>query len=683
MPNRLSEETSPYLKQHQDNPVDWYPWGDTAISRAQQANKPIFLSIGYAACHWCHVMAHESFEDLETAEILNEHFVSIKVDREERPDLDDIYMQSVVMITGQGGWPMSVFLTPQLKPFFGGTYFPPEPRYGMPSFKQVLRSVVDAWHTKRPEIDSNADQIIQALEQQLSNQVSAPSSFDFEGIIDALYNQYDWEFGGWGRAPKFPPAMLVTFLLQRAWQGDPRAREMSEHLLDHMALGGMYDLVGGGFHRYSVDRQWLVPHFEKMLYDNALLAQAYIDGFVITGKPRYRHVAVRTLEFVQQEMKAPHGGFYSSLDADTPEGEGRYYTWAYDDLKSSLSPSEFDLLNQLMAIQPQGNFEDGLNALQFRKPLNILAADVGLSLEKLQAELIGIYQKLYQLRARRIPPAKDTKIILSWNALAIRTFIKAGLFLAREDFIQSGQQALAFILNEMAASSGNLSRVWHTGRANQPAALSDTAGLILALQASYEVDFSPQTFKTMRQLYARMHSDFTPETTFYFDSSGNTEHLIIRPKSLQDNALPSGNALAAHVHWLLWNLDDNQAHHERLNQMLLSVADQANRYPNHFGYWLQVADRHAHTTAQIALVTENGLDSLLPFLNAIRPIYHPYRTLAAKHSETSPNSELPGILSGKSPIESQPTAYVCEDFTCKTPLTNVDDLLRQIANSSD
>ena len=302
MANRLAGSTSPYLRQHQDNPVDWYPWDHAALSKAKDEDKPIFLSIGYSACHWCHVMAHESFEDPETAKILNDHFVSIKVDREERPDLDDVYMQAVVLMTGQGGWPMSVFLTPDLEPFYGGTYYPPEPRYGMPSFKNLLQSIARAWENERNTIFASAGRITDALQQQFAQEKSVPANIDFELLINALYESYDWQDGGWGSAPKFPPAMLLEFLNQRAWGGDRRSEKILEHLLERMAQGGMYDLVGGGFHRYSVDRHWLVPHFEKMLYDNALLAQAYLHGFAVTGNPRFRQVAIETLELAFSEV---------------------------------------------------------------------------------------------------------------------------------------------------------------------------------------------------------------------------------------------------------------------------------------------------------------------------------------------------------------------------------------------
>jgi len=683
MPNHLVNETSPYLRQHQHNPVDWYPWGEPAITRARAENKPIFLSIGYSACHWCHVMAHESFEAPEIANILNQHFISIKVDREERPDLDDVYMQAVVMMTGQGGWPMSVFLTPALEPFFGGTYFPPEPRYGMPSFRQVLLSVASAWLEKSKEIANSAQQITESIKSQFAKGAKSKEDFNFKQIIETLNQSYDWQYGGWGNAPKFPPAMLIEFLLQQAWQGDQQSTQMATHLLNRMALGGMYDLVGGGFHRYSVDLQWLVPHFEKMLYDNALLALAYLHGFAISGNPNFGKVAISTLEFIRDELTAPGGGFYSSLDADTPQGEGRFYTWRLTTLKSSLSESEFDLLERTMVISPQGNFEEGLNIIRLKDDINHLADEMELSFESLYAKLEPLLKKLSEQRAKRQTPEKDTKIIVSWNTLAIRAFINAGLLLGREDFISIGRHALDFILEEMVNSNGQLNRVWHEGKANQPGTLSDYAGLILSCHALYEVDFSPQIYETMKDLFGQLQTQFAPDKIYYYDSSSDIEHLIARPSSLQDNAIPSGNALVANVYWLFWNYENDNKDQEQIEEMLGGIAGDANHNPNHFGYWLQIADRHHQKTSQIALVTENSLPALQPFLNRYHRTYHPNSVIAVNHAEINNESDLPNLLEGRTPVQNQPTAYVCQSFTCFAPVTNVEEFGKRISRRID
>jgi len=667
MPNKLAGETSPYLRQHKDNPVDWYPWGASALSRARNEDKPIFLSIGYSACHWCHVMAHESFEDPDIAKLLNDHFISIKVDREERPDLDDVYMQAVVMLRGQGGWPLSVFLTPELEPFYGGTYFPPEPRYGMPSFKQLLLSVLDSWNDKREEIYHSAKKITEAIEFQFDHEGGSKSDFDFDRIIDSLYRSYDWQFGGWGHAPKFPPAMLAEFLTQQAWRGNVRALEMSEHLLAHMAKGGMYDLVGGGFHRYSVDRQWLVPHFEKMLYDNAQLAQAYLHGFAVTGNPWFRRVAIQTLEFIQTEMTSPEGGFYSSLDADTPEGEGRYYSWDWEMLKTTLSPSEFELLETITTVSTHGNFEEKLNILQFKDTITTLAKEMKSSNEQILVEAEAIFDKLLKHRQKRQPPEKDTKIIVSWNALAIRAFVSSGLLLGRKDFIATARKATEFILAEMILTSGKLNRVWHEGQTNHPGTLSDYAGMILALHALYEMDFSPEIYAHMHSLYSQLNKQFASENPFYFDSAEDVGHLIVRPRSLQDNAIPSGNALVAHVLWLFWNYEYDESVRNELEEMLGEIAEQADHYPNHFGYWLQIADRHSQKVSQVALVAENDLDSLNPFLKKYHRTYHPHGVIAAGSQQES-GDKIPALLKDKTPVNHQPAAYICYNFTCQRPI---------------
>ena len=674
MVNRLSSTTSPYLKQHQDNPVDWFPWSDAAITRAKAREMPIFLSIGYSACHWCHVMAHETFEDPDIAQLLNEHFVSIKVDREERPDLDDVYMQAVLMMTGQGGWPMSVFLTPDLEPFYGGTYFPPEPRYGMPSFRQVLLSVIHAWKNEKQNILTGAENISTAIHRQFTEKETAQEPFAFNKIVSDLYQSYDWQYGGWGNAPKFPPAMLLEFLNQMAWRGDPHAREMLEHLLTKMAMGGMYDLVGGGFHRYSVDRQWLVPHFEKMLYDNALLAQAYLHGFAVTNNPRFRQVAEQTLEFIQEEMTAPQGGFYASLDADTLQGEGRYYTWDYTGLLSGLSPSEFAILEEATTVRQEGNFEDRLNLLRYQDSIKTMAGRLDSLSQDSQPELGTVFAKLKSIRSYRQAPGKDTKIILSWNALTIRAMVSAGLFLGRKDFIVTARNALDFILGEMITPFNQLNRIWYEGTPNQPGTLSDYAGLILALHAMYEVDFSPETYQIMLDLYGELKKRFTPEEGLYYDSAVDVKHLLVRPKTLQDNAIPSGNALAAHAHWLFWNYEGQNHDLENLDAMLSVVAAQANHHPQHFGYWLQIADRHSQKVSQIALVALKGMHELTPFLSSYQRHYNPYSVIAARSMQSNVK-DLPSLLADKTIVDNMPTAYICRNLTCQRPLTDPKEFL--------
>ncbi len=675
MPNQLADQTSPYLRQHKDNTVDWYPWGEEALSRAKNENRPIFLSIGYAACHWCHVMAHESFEDPQIAKILNENFISIKVDREERPDLDDIYMQAVVMMTGRGGWPMSVFLTPDLKPFYGGTYFPPTPRYGMPSFKQVLTSVMDAWENRSSDIQENAEKITGSIQSQFESRPSGEGALDLDAIVQGLYVGYDWENGGWGGAPKFPQAMLIDFLNQRAWGGNEQAKELVRDVLEKMARGGLYDLVGGGFHRYSTDAEWLVPHFEKMLYDNALLALAYLHGFAVTGNPQFRQVAVQTLEFIQREMTHPGGGFYASLDADTPQGEGRFYTWRFETLKSHLSDSDFQLLQKVTSISPQGNFEEGLNVLQYRKDLNALAKEMNTPLEALIRQLQRVYTQLRVQRAGRIPPGVDHKIITFWNALAIQAFSAAGLLLKRDDFLRSARKAADFILNQMRTSSGEIQRSWSQGKASHPGTLSDVAALILALHAVYEIDFSPEIYGVMLDLYQHMQKAFSAQNALYFDTAKSVRDLIVRPRSTQDNATPSGNALAAKVHWLLFNYEHTPTHQRRLRNMITAMSPQIQQHPTSYGYWLKVADLGAQKETQIALVTSGPKETLKDFLDHYHQSYHPYTIAAARSTSEDAGGVIPDLLQDRPPLENLPTAYVCQAFTCQAPTTTLKDFI--------
>ena len=678
MPNRLANETSPYLRQHQDNPVDWYPWGEEALTKARQENKPIFLSIGYAACHWCHVMAHESFEDPHIASILNENFISIKVDREERPDLDDIYMQAVVILTQRGGWPMSVFLTPDLEPFFGGTYFPPSPRYGMPSFEQVLMSVLDAWHNQRSDVDKSARSITRAIQSQFDQPAENGVKLDLPNIVNSLHNTYDWKNGGWGHAPKFPQPMLIEFLIQRAMTGNLKAIKLVEHVLDRMSQGGMYDLVGGGFHRYSTDASWLIPHFEKMLYDNAQLAEAYLHGYALTGNTYFRQVAVQTLQFIQREMTSPEGGFYASLDADTPEGEGRYYGYTLETLRENLTRDEFNQLNDVIHLSEDGNFEAGLNILRFRQSIGELAAENNLSINELMNRLNPIFAKLRLLRSSRTKPGRDEKIITGWNAMAIKAFAQAGLLLGDHAFLQTANQAAKFLLSELRLPDGRMKRSWSEGKASHPAALEDVAGMILAMHAVYEIDFAPEYYRSMRTLYSIIEEDFAAGDGLYFDASADVDNLIVRPQNLQDNATPSGNALAGHVHWLLGNYEHDPSHFDHLSRMLGAVSKQVNQYPTSFGYWLKIADLAEKQSQQIALISESGPGSLQHFLDIINEHFRPYTIIAAKYLEKDNEPEFPGLLANRPVIDGKPTAYVCRGFSCKMPVTNPEAMREQL-----
>ena len=670
MPNHLSTSTSPYLKQHRDNPVDWYPWGEEAIRRAKADNKPIFLSIGYAACHWCHVMAHESFEDPQTANILNRNFICIKVDREERPDLDDIYMQAVVLIAGRGGWPLSVFLKPDLKPFYGGTYFPPFPRFGMPSFKQILQGIINAWRTNPDGISKNAKTIIEAVETQQGHFISGTKLPDLDATVKKLFKTYDWEYGGWSQAPKFPQPMLIEFLIQRALNGDFKAKELVEHNLNQLSRGGLFDLVGGGFHRYSTDRYWLIPHFEKMLYDNAQLALAFVHGYALTGNPVYRWIAEKTLDFICTEMTHPLGGFFASLDADTPDGEGRYYSWSISSLRETLSDQEYTWLEKKFNLTTNGNFESGMNVLQLDQSIHKIANTDKVSVKETIQHLELILKKLHEARSKRTPPNIDTKIISTWNALTINAFVQAGRIFNNPEYIKTAQKAGDFILKNLISENGHIMRNWNEGFANQPGTLSDIAGTILAFYQLYELSLSPKYYQALKKLHQSMHSDFSTEGVFYNDVAKHVPNMVLRPSKLQDSVTPSGNALACHVHWLLYQLDMEPSHDEKMISMLRNIGDEVTEHPHSFGYWLQIADLSAQNVQQIVLVTSDDGSSILDFTKEIHKSYNPFRVVAAKYGPKSQENDIPTICQNRTMINGKSTAYICEDFTCQLPITD-------------
>src|SRR5690349_5852685 len=467
MPNQLIHESSPYLLQHANNPVNWYPWGPEALAKAKAENKPIFLSIGYAACHWCHVMEHESFEDPETAAIMNENFVSIKVDREERPDLDSIYMQATTAMTGSGGWPMSVFITPDLRPFYTGTYFPPVRRYNMPSFKEILLSLSKAWNEQREEVDRVGDQVLQYIQPQVQpgEIKDAFTRESLESATKSLLDSYDWGYGGWGEAPKFPQPMTIEFLLRRSLTDSAQheqALKVSVHILNTMCRGGMYDVVGGGFARYSVDNFWRVPHFEKMLYDNAQLALVYLHGYLITRDVKFRQICEETLDFILREMTHPDGGFYSSLDADSEGEEGKFYVWTQDEIQNALGP-DFDFFRAAYGITPQGNWETK-TVLQRALDDASLAARFKLDPESVRQKLSDLHRQLLRVRDQRIRPGTDDKILVMWNSLALSAFAEAGRYLGRKDYSDAAIKNARFLLGELYVKD-RLLRSWREGQA--------------------------------------------------------------------------------------------------------------------------------------------------------------------------------------------------------------------------
>ncbi|MCB2209956.1 thioredoxin domain-containing protein [bacterium] len=674
MKNRLADATSPYLLQHADNPVNWYPWGPEALAKARAEDKPIFLSIGYSACHWCHVMAHESFEDSEVAEIMRQNFVSIKVDREERPDLDSIYMSAVVALTGQGGWPLSVFLTPDLVPFYGGTYFPPKPRYGMPSFKEVLTSLANVWRTDRDQVLEAGKKLSDVL-QAKSRQSDSSGVFTDASLAKAarkLINQYDWQNGGWGRAPKFPQPMALAFLVKRFVQGEEEALKLVSHALHSMARGGMYDVLGGGFSRYSTDNDWLVPHFEKMLYDNAQLTSAYLHAWQITREPFYRQIVDETLTFVCREMLSREGGFYASLDADSEGVEGKFYVWKLDEIRAALG-GEDDLFEAAYGIDAAGNWE-GKIILQRVLDDSALADQFDLTLEEVQSRLAGSRAKLLSDRDKRVRPGTDDKILTFWNGLMLSAVAKVARVFENERYLQVAQRNADFLLNNLWRA-GHLHRSWRDGRVSSAGFLEDYAALILGLIELYQTDFDSRWYQGACELTEEMVQRFGDPAGGFFDTPAGADPLLIRPKEMQDNATPSGNALAVEVLLKMAAFSENEEWRKLAEKALSLTAGQAADYPLAFGRWLSAADFYLSPTQQIAIMGDLQEEETKDFLRVINREYRPNSVVALSNLPLPEGS--PTLLADRTMVEGKTTVYVCEGFVCKQPVNSV-AALRQV-----
>ena len=678
MPNHLASETSPYLLQHADNPVDWYPWGKEALERAQHEGKPIFLSIGYAACHWCHVMAHESFEDLVTARLLNDNFISIKVDREERPDIDSIYMSAVVAMTGQGGWPMSLFLTPDGQPFYGGTYFPPVARYGMPAFRDVLDGVARLWR-EDPSQTAQAGQEITAHLRQVNawgSQAGAPATpADLAGAAQRLVEGYDRKTGGWGGAPRFPAPMTIEFLLQQSTRGDQPALEVALHVLRAMLRGGVYDVVGGGFHRYSTDAAWLVPHFEKMLYDNAQLSLVYLHAYQLTGAADFRRTCEETLDFILRELAHPEGGFFSSLDADSEGQEGKFYVWSEDEVRAALAdPAELDFIRKAYPLPAGGNFEGRL-ILRRSADDQELAQPIGLSLADFQQRLERCHQRLFMERARRIRPRTDDKVLTAWNGLALRALAEAAAALDRPDYLEAARRNARFLRAHMIVAD-RLQRAWRDGQARHAAYLEDYAALILGLLALYQADGDPGWFDWARRLGRALEAIFTDPAGGFFDTGADQEQLLVRPKDLQDNATPSGNALAILAVLMLNEFEEEGQRREACERLLATLRETVLKYPSAFSFWLQAMDFAAGPVSQVGVVWPAGQAHPYAFLAPVQHSYRPRLVLAASPYPSAPES--PELLRERPPLDGQPSAYVCRRFVCLRPTADLQELWAQL-----
>jgi len=658
--NRLAHENSPYLLQHAENPVDWWPWGERAFQSSRERDRPIFLSIGYAACHWCHVMAHESFEDPQTAELLNRDFIPVKVDREERPDVDAIYMDAVVAMTGQGGWPLSVFLTPEGQPFFGGTYFPPEGRYRLPSFREVLRAISTAWKEDRQRLLAAGQSLTDALS---SAAAGAASDLPLDpGLLttalDSLLRGYDWTHGGWGGPPKFPQTPVLLFLLDRYRRaGDHLALDMAHHALTAMGRGGLFDHLGGGFHRYSVDKRWSVPHFEKMLYDNALLARAYLRAGRATGEPSFRAVAEATLGFLHREMRDPRGAFYSSLDADSEGGEGSFYTWTPQEVQEALEDPEASArVRRFFHINEPGNL-DGRSVLR-------LSPDVGIDSKDMQEEALAapvveqLRRVLFDARAKRPRPALDDKIVAAWNGLALTAWAEAARAWARPSDLETAQ----------------LLRSERAGRPGPLAFLEDHAAVGLGLLTLYQTDFDERWYAGAAGQAEAILSRFLDPTGTFFDTPSDHEPLLTRPRSLQDSPTPSGGAMAVELLQGLFGLTGEARYGEAASKALRAMQATAASHPTAFASWCQGMQAELSPTRQLAIVGDPRSSDFQALISAAWEADVPGIVLAGGRGEPS---TIP-LLAGRGLVDGRATAYLCEHFTCRLPVTSPAQLRAQL-----
>jgi uncharacterized protein YyaL (SSP411 family) len=677
--NHLINESSPYLLQHAHNPVDWYPWGEAAFAKARQENKPILLSIGYSACHWCHVMAHESFEDEQIAQLMNEHFVNIKVDREERPDLDQIYMNAVQMMTHHGGWPMTVFLTPDAVPFYGGTYFPPQDRYNMPGFPRILLSVADAYRERKADIAETSKSMVIEL-SRLSEANTSVQPVEKE-LLDAAYvgifRSYDPVNGGFGGAPKFPPAMTLEFLLRTYVRtSNAQALEMVRHTTEKMASGGMYDQLGGGFHRYSTDAKWLVPHFEKMLYDNALLSRVYLHYYQISQDKLAHDTTTGILDYVLREMTSSEGGFYSTQDADSEGHEGKFFVWEYDEVRRILTGPHATLFCEYYDITPGGNFE-GKNIPNVKLTLDELAAKHEMSVSDVEDSIKRSRSRLFEVREQRIKPDRDEKILTAWNGLMLASFAEAGAALNRPEYVEAARRNAEFVLSNLRCD-GLLRRTYKDGVAKFNAYLEDYSFFIEGLVILYETTAETRWLNEALTLTDRMIDEFWDETNGGFYFTGNShETLIVRSKDYFDNATPSGNSVAAIVLLRLAILNGRDDYRNVATAVLNQIADSARKYPSGFGYGLAAMDFLLSSPKEVAIIAKDQ-PSLKLFLSEVWTNYRPNKVVAARLTDEQPSPTI-ALLSDRELIDDKTTAYVCEHYVCKEPVTGIEALRQGLA----
>ena len=680
MPNRLAGETSPYLLQHKDNPVDWHPWGPEALQLSRDEDRPIMLSIGYAACHWCHVMAHESFEDPDTAEVMNALFVNIKVDREERPDLDSIYMQAVQALTGRGGWPMTVFMTPDGRPFYGGTYFPKVAQPGMPAFVEVLKSVADAYHSRRDDVVQAANQIVSRLESPKPQTSGELLTADLLAqALARLTSSFDYDHGGFGGAPKFPQPMALEFLMRSyRRQPDPRLLQMLDLTLTRMARGGMYDQIGGGFHRYSTDARWLVPHFEKMLYDNALLSQAYLHAHQLTGNAFYRRVVEETCDYVLREMTHPSGGFYSTQDADSEGVEGKFFVWSPQEVIEVLGQEDGPLFNAYLDVTESGNFE-GDSILNVPTEASAVAAELGVAEDRLAAAFEAGRPKLYEARERRVHPGRDEKVLTSWNAMMMKGLTEAGAGLGRSDYLAAASANAEFLLENLRAD-GRLLRTWKDGRAKLLGYLEDYAMLIDALIVLHGATFQRRWLDEARSLADSMIDLFWDESQgFFYDTGRDHEKLVVRPRDIFDSAVPCGGSVAADALLRLAVITGELDYQRKAVTSLRTVAPFLANQPTGLAHWLGALDFYLSQPVEVAIVGPSQDPATAALAAVVFTAYQPNKVVASLDTDAGDEAAagLP-LLEARGLVDGRPAAYVCENYACQTPATDAETLMEQL-----
>ncbi len=681
-PNRLAQASSPYLRQHMYNPVDWYPWGEEALERARQEDKPIFLSIGYSTCHWCHVMAHECFENPEIAALMNEHFINIKVDREERPDLDETYMTAVQLLTGRGGWPMSVFLTPDLKPFYAGTYFPPEDRPGLPAFPRLVKALAKSYRENRQVVDKLTTEVTDRLKlvAALPGETREAEAGALMEAAARLMQEFDPDYGGFGGAPKFPRPLELGLLMTFArLYGDDAARQVVSVSLSRMARGGLYDQAGGGFHRYCVDREWVVPHFEKMLYDNALLVPLYLADYQLSGSLFSRRIAEETLKWVLRDCLAPEGAFYAAWDADSEGEEGRFYVFSWEEFRQAVGPELADLAATAFGVTRGGNFE-GKNVLTRPVSDAELAEGFGLTAEEVGRRLEEARARLLACREARVNPHRDEKIIAAWNGLMISALCAGAQVLGDPGFAAHARRAAQFLLTEMTRE-GRLYRIYANGRLSVPGFLDDYAGLLIALLDLYETDFDPAWLQEALGLADRMEALFLdPEDGAYFYVGHDQESVLVRSKNAFDQAVPGGNSLAALGLWRLARLTEEKRFLGRSQAIVRRFLGNALQNPWGFAHLLLTPLLSLAPPLDLTLVGELEAPRTRALLATVHAACLPGRRLVVKDLRRAAQLEalVPAARYYEAPPEG-PAVYVCHRYTCQPPLTDPQELAARLA----